>query len=175
MKKPQFETRWRWVLIIVVPCVLLGLMLLVAGIGKIPWLSDITGTFPGQTEFFDIIFGPIWPTIAFFINNVLPWVEIVLGIALLLGIFPRLAATLTLPLLAGFMSSNIYAITHGETFGDCGCFGVFEKLFGDITPLQALGMDIVLLFFALIIIFWFPAPYLSFQSWFRKRKGAKSQ
>lgn len=174
MKKPQFETRWRWVLMIIVPCVLLGLMLLVAGIGKIPWLSDITGDFPGQTEFFDVIFGPIWPTIAFFINNILPWVEVVLGMALVLGIFPRLAATLTLPLLAGFMSSNIYAITHGETFGDCGCFGVFERLFGDITPLQALGMDILLLFFALIIIFWFPAPYLSFQSWFRKRKGAKS-
>jgi uncharacterized membrane protein YphA (DoxX/SURF4 family) len=171
MKKPQFKSRRQWILIIVVPCVLLGLMLLVAGIGKIPGLSDVVGKFPGQTEFLDVIFGSFWPTVAFFITDILPWIEIVLGVALLLGIFPRLATTLSLPLTAGFMTSNIWAITHGETFGSCGCFGIFEKLFGNTTPLQALGMDIVLLFFALIIIFWYPAPFLSFQSWFRKRKG----
>jgi uncharacterized membrane protein YphA (DoxX/SURF4 family) len=170
MKRPQFKRKWQWIVIIVIPCVLLGLMLLVAGIGKIPWFSDL-GTFPGQTEFFDVIFGPLWPTVAFFINNILPWVEAVLGLALVLGIFPRLAATLSLPLIAGFMTSNIWAISHGETFGDCGCFGFFSKLFGDTTPLQSLGIDIALLLFALIIILYFPAPYLSFQSWFRKRKG----
>jgi uncharacterized membrane protein YphA (DoxX/SURF4 family) len=174
MKKPELESRWRWILIIVVPCVLLGLMLLVAGIGKLPGLTEL-GTFPGQTEFFDVIFGSFWPTIAFFITDILPWVEVILGLALVLGIYPRIAAVLSLPLLAGFMTSNIWAITHGETFGSCGCWGGFESLFGDTTPLQALGMDILLLFFALIIIFWYPAPFLSFQSWFRKRKGERSK
>jgi len=174
MKRPQFQRRWQWILIIIVPCVLLGLMLLVAGIGKLPGLTEL-GTFPGQTEFFDVIFGPFWPTIAFFITDILPWLEVVLGLALVLGIYPRIAAVLSLPLTAGFMISNIWAITHGKTFGSCDCFGFFEKLFGDITPLQALGMDIVLLFFALIIILWYPAPFLSFQSWFKKQKGARSQ
>ena len=174
MKKPQFENRWRWILIIVVPCILLGLMMLVAGIGKLPGLSEL-GTFPGQTEFFDVIFGPIWPSVSFFINNVLPWIEVVLGLALVLGIYPRIAAVATLPLIAGFMTSNIWAITHGEAFGSCGCWGVFETLFGDMTPIQALGMDIALVFFALIIILWYPAPFLSFQSWFRKRKGERNQ
>jgi len=174
MKKPELESRWRWILIIVVPCVLLGLMLLVAGIGKLPGLTEL-GTFPGQTEFFDVIFGSFWPTIAFFITDILPWVEVILGLALVLGIYPRIAAVLSLPLLAGFMTSNIWAITHGETFGSCGCWGGFESLFGDTTPLQALGMDILLLFFALIIILWYPAPFLSFQSWFRKRKGERSK
>ena len=170
MKRPDFKRRWQWILIIVVPCVLLGLMLLVAGIGKLPGLSEL-GTFPGQTEFFDVIFGSFWPTIAFFINNILPWVEVILGLVLVLGIYPRIAAVLSLPLTAGFMTSNIWAITHGETFGSCGCWGIFESLFGNTTPWQALGMDIALLFFALIIILWYPAPFLSFQSWFRKRKG----
>ncbi len=170
MKKPQFDSRWRWILIIVIPCILLGLSLLVAGIGKLPGLTEL-GTFPGQTEFLDIIFGSFWPTVAFFITDVLPWIEVVLGLALVLAIYPRIAAVLSLPLTAAFMTSNIWAITHGEAFGSCGCWGVFEALFGDMTPIQALGMDIVLLFFALIIIFWFPAPFLSFQSWFRKRKG----
>jgi uncharacterized membrane protein YphA (DoxX/SURF4 family) len=171
MKRPQFKRRWQWIVIIVIPCVLLGLMLLVAGIGKIPWFSDVVGTFPGQTEFLDLVFGSFWPTVAFFITNILPWVEVVLGLALILGIFPRLTATLSLPLIAGFMTSNIWAISHGETFGSCHCFGFFEKIFGNTTPLQSLGMDIALLFFALIIILYYPAPYLSFQSWFRKRKG----
>jgi uncharacterized membrane protein YphA (DoxX/SURF4 family) len=170
MKKPQFKRRWQWIVIIVIPCVLLGLMLLVAGIGKIPWFSDL-GTFPGQTEFLDVVFGSFWPTVAFFITNVLPWIEVVLGLALVLGIFPRLAATLSLPLIAGFMTSNSWAISHGETFGNCGCFGFFEKIFGNTTPLQSLGMDIALLLFALIIILYYPAPYLSFGLWFRKRKG----
>lgn len=174
MKKLQFERSWQWIVIIVIPCVLLGLMMLVAGIGKLPGLTDL-GTFPGQTEFFDVIFGPIWPTVAYFINNVLPWVEVVLGVALLLGIYPRIASVLTLPLLAGFMTSNIWAIAHGEAFGSCGCWGVFESLFGDMTPIQALGMDIALVFFALLIILYFPAPFLSFQSWFRKRKGESSK
>jgi uncharacterized membrane protein YphA (DoxX/SURF4 family) len=173
MKKPQLKTRWRWIVIIVVPCVLTGLLFLVAGIGKLPWLNEVLGEFPGQTEFFDVIFGPIWPTVAFFINNIMHWVELVLGLALILSIYPRISAILTLPLTAGFMASNIYAITHGETFDSCGCFGIFEKLFGNTTPLQALGMDIVLLFFALIIIFWYPAPFLSFQSWFARIKGGK--
>jgi uncharacterized membrane protein YphA (DoxX/SURF4 family) len=174
MKKPQLNSRLRWIVIIVVPCVLLGLMMLVAGIGKLPGLTEL-GTFPGQTEFFDVIFGPLWPTVAFFITDILPWVEVVLGLALVLAIYPRIAAVLSLPLLAGFMTSNIWAIVHGKTFGSCGCWGVFESLFGNTTPIQALGMDIVLLFFALIIIFWYPAPFLSFQSWFRKRKGESSK
>jgi uncharacterized membrane protein YphA (DoxX/SURF4 family) len=174
MKRPHFERRWQWIVIIVLPCVLLGLMMLVAGIGKLPGLSDL-GTFPGQTEFFDVIFGPIWPTVAYFINHILPWVEVVLGLALVLGIYPRIAAVLTLPLIAGFMTSNIWAISHGRTFGDCGCWGIFESLFGNTTPLQALGMDIALLIFAIVIILYYPAPFLSFQSWFRKRKGERTK
>jgi uncharacterized membrane protein YphA (DoxX/SURF4 family) len=169
MNKPKFERNWQWIVIIVIPCVLLGLMLLVAGIGKLPGLTEL-GTFPGQTEFLDVIFGSFWPTVAFFITNVLPWIEVTLGLALILGIYPRIAAVLSLPLTAAFMTSNIWAITHGEAFGSCGCWGVFESLFGDMTPIQALGMDIALVFFAIIIILYFPAPFLSFQSWFRKRK-----
>jgi uncharacterized membrane protein YphA (DoxX/SURF4 family) len=169
MNKPQFERKWQWIVIIVIPCVLLGLTLLVAGIGKLPGLTEL-GTFPGQTEFLDVIFGSFWPTVAFFITDVLPWIEVILGLALVLGIYPRIAAVLSLPLTAAFMTSNIWAITHGEAFGSCGCWGVFESLFGDMTPIQSLGIDIALVFFAVIIILYFPAPFLRFQSWFRKRK-----
>jgi putative oxidoreductase len=166
MKRPQFKHRWQRILIIVVPCVLLGLVLLVSGTGKIP----------GQAEFADVLLGSFWtPSVAFLIAHVLPWVEVVLGAVLLLGVFPRLAATLTLPLIVGFMANNIWAISQGKEFGQCGCFGIFEELFGAMTPVQSLGMDIVLILFAVTVIVLHPAPFLSFQSWFRKRKGESSK
>jgi uncharacterized membrane protein YphA (DoxX/SURF4 family) len=167
MKRPQFKHRWQRILIIVIPCVLLGLVLLVSGAGKLP----------GQAEFADVLLGSFWtPTIATLISHVLPWVEVVLGAVLILGVFPRLAATLSLPLLAGFMANNIWAISQGmEQFPDCGCFGILEEIFGSLSPLQALGMDIVLILFAVTVIVLHPAPFLSFQSWFRKRKGESSK
>jgi uncharacterized membrane protein YphA (DoxX/SURF4 family) len=176
LPKPNFKTRRRRILLIYAPCILLGLMLLVAGIGKLPGLSEKLGAFPGQTEFVSDLLGPLWTsTVAFFISDILPWIEVVLGIALLLIIFPRIAAILSLPLIAGFMSSNIWAISHGEKFGNCGCFGFFEKFFGDITPLQSLGIDIALLFFALIIILFNPTGFLKFQWWFTRKKEKEGE
>jgi uncharacterized membrane protein YphA (DoxX/SURF4 family) len=171
--KPQLKNRRQRILVILVPCILLGLVLLVAGIGKLPGLTEL-GTFPGQDEFISYIFGSFWPTIAFFVTDILPWVEVILGLVLVLGIYPRIAAVLSLPLIVGFMTNNIWAISHGKTFGSCGCWGVFESLFGNTTPPQALGLDIVLLFLALTIIILHPAPFLSFQSWFAKRKGEQN-
>lgn len=174
--KPQFKTRRRRILLIYAPCILLGLMLVVAGIGKLPGLTDVLGKFPGQTEFISDLLGPLWTsTVAFFIDNILPWIEVVLGIALLLGIFPRIAAILSLPLIAGFMASNAWAISHGEAFGTCGCFGIFETLFGNTTPLQALGIDIALLCFALIIILFNPSRFFRFQWWFTKQKEPEGE
>jgi uncharacterized membrane protein YphA (DoxX/SURF4 family) len=169
--KPQLKTRRQRILIVIVPCILLGLMLLIAGIGKLPGLSDKLGAFPGQTEFIDALLGPFWtPAVAFFISDILPWIEVVLGVALLLGIFSRIAAILSLPLIAGFMASNIWAISHGEGFSSCGCFGIFEKLFGNTTPLQALTLDIVLLLFAITIILFNPFGFFTFRWWFSRRK-----
>lgn len=165
MKRPQLKRRWQRILVIFVPCILLGLVLLVAGIGKLP----------GQAEFADVLLGSFWtPTVATLISHVLPWVEVVLGAVLLLGVFPRLAATLSLPLMAGFMANNAWAISQGmEQFPPCGCFGIFEELFGSLTPVQALSMDIVLVLFAVTVIVFHPARFFSFGSWFAKRKGER--
>jgi uncharacterized membrane protein YphA (DoxX/SURF4 family) len=174
--KLQPKTRWQRTLIVIVPCLLVGLMLLVAGIGKLPGLSDKLGAFPGQTEFIDALLGSFWtPAVAFFISDVLPWIEVVLGIALLLGIFSRIAAILSLPLIAGFMASNIWAISHGLGFGSCGCWGIFEQLFGNMTPIQALTLDILLLFLAVIIILFNPFGFLTFRWWFSKDKKGKKK
>ena len=147
--------------------IFLGLTLLVSGSGKVP----------GQVEFMDALFQSFWsPTLAYLIGYCLPWVEIALGIFLLLGVFPRIVAALCLPLTAGFMVSNCVALSQGvEQFPTCTyCFGKWEELLGTISPLQALCSDIVLFCLALVIVLFHGYKFLHFQPWFIKRKGRSS-
>jgi len=143
--------------------ILLGITLLVAGSGKVP----------GQTEFIDILLGSFWtPTLAYFIGYCLPWIEIILGMLLLLGVYSRIAAALCLPLIVGFIANNSWALSQGmEQFPQCGyCFGIWEELLGAISPLQSLYIDIVLLCLALIILLFYPRNFLCFRPWFIKPK-----
>ena len=152
----------RW--LVLVSSLLLGLTLLVSGSGKLP----------GQTEFIDVLLASFWtPTLAYIIGYCLPWLEIIFGVLLLLGIFSRITAALCLPLIAGFIVSNSWALSQGiEQFPQCGhCFGVWETWLGTITPLQALYMDIVLFCLALVILLFHTAGFLSFRPWFIKQKG----
>lgn len=166
LPKPQLKTRWRRILIIFAPCILLGLIIAVSGAGKLP----------GQTEFADVLLGSFYtPVIAKMIAHGLPWVELILGVLLVLGIFPRIAAAVCLPLIAGFMANNAWAIRHGTDFGSCGCFGIFEELFGAMTPWQAMGLDIAMLCLALIIILFNPTGFLKFQWWFTKQKEKEGE
>jgi uncharacterized membrane protein YphA (DoxX/SURF4 family) len=117
------ESGWQRNLIVLGPSIFLGLILVISGTGKVP----------GQTEFIDVLLQSFWtPALAYFIGYCLPWVEVALGLALLLGVFPRIAAALCLPLTIGFMMSNSLAISQGmEEFPSCAyCFGVWEKLWG---------------------------------------------
>ena len=143
--------------------IFLGLTLVVSGSGKLP----------GQTEFIDALLQSFWtPPVAYFFGYLLPWVEIILGILLLVGSFARVAAGLCLPLTAGFMASNSWALRQGiEQFPECGyCFGIWEKWFGALSPLQALYFDIVLFCLALIVLLLYPRGFLSFRPWFIKHK-----
>lgn len=145
----------------------LGLTLLVAGVGKLP----------GQAEFIDALLRSFWtPPVAYFIGYYLPWVEVTLGVFLLVGLFPRIAAGLCLPITAGFMANNSWALSRGiEQFPQCArCFGIWEEWLGSITPLQALGLDVVLFCLALIILLFHPGGFLSFRPWFIKRKEGQN-
>jgi len=144
----------------------LGLILLVSGSGKIP----------GQAEFIGALLQSFWtPPVAYFIGYCLPWVEVILGVALFVGLFPRIAAGLSLPLTAGFMANNSWALSHGiKQFPQCAyCFGIWEKWLGSISPLQALSLDVVLFCLALVIILFHPSGFLDFRPWFIRRKGGQ--
>lgn len=59
-------------------------------------------------------------------SNVFPWVEVVVAVALLLGVVPVLTAALTLALFVGFLIVDvILLITKRVT--DCGCYGSARK------------------------------------------------
>jgi hypothetical protein len=142
------------------PMVLIGMLLLISGVGKL-----IAGEMAGETDFMDKLI-PFWGTVAGPINFLLPWGEVFLGAALVFRIWPRFVATLCLPLYAGFMTSNIYAISHGVTeFSECGCFGAFAKVMGSPTPVQSLGIDIGMVIFGIAIIAFFPSRYFEFKPW----------
>ncbi len=153
------ESKWRRTSVTIVPMVFTGLVLLMAGIGKV-WGGQVAG----ETEFFDVIFKFGWgPTMASLVSAVLPWAEIVLALMLLAKVLPRVAAVITLPMIAGFMASNAYAISQGVAeFPQCGyCFGVLEKFLGSPTPTMSLSIDIAMFVASLVVVFAHPAPFFS--------------
>ncbi|OIP27839.1 MAG: hypothetical protein COY46_02835 [Chloroflexi bacterium CG_4_10_14_0_8_um_filter_46_9] len=167
--KQQSKTGWQRNLVTSGPSIFLGLTLLASGTGK----ALIFGELPGELEFIDVLLGPFYtPTTVYLIFYCLPWAEIALGALLLLGVFPRIAAALCLPLTIGFMASNSYALSRGiEQFSTCAhCFGKWEILFGAMSPLQALCFDIVLFSLALIILLFHPTGVLHSRPWFIKSR-----
>ena len=156
----------------IVACLIVGLTLILAGGGKLANLGQV----PGQTEFLDRFIPDflMTPDFARFIGLVfIPWIlpiaEILIGLALVIGIWPRLIAILFLPLVLGFMANNSYMIATGvDKYPTCECFGVWEQWLGGLTPLQSMYYDIILLILAVIIIIVQPAPFLSHQFWINK-------
>jgi uncharacterized membrane protein YphA (DoxX/SURF4 family) len=157
-------------IISLVASIILGLILGFAGIGKILGIGEM----PGQALAFlsEVLPGFLFtPEVAYFIGYVLlpyiiPAAELALGIFLLLGIWPRLMAVLSLPLTMAYMADNSWLISIGmKEFPSCACFGIWEKMFGTLTPLQSLCIDIGLFLLALTIIFAHPGGFLASPAW----------
>ena len=162
-------------IISLVAAILLGLTLLASGLGK------LFANLPAETEFIDKLI-PVFfmtSTLAYFIGYVLPWIELSLGILLILSILPRLIAVLCLPLIFAFMANNSWMISQGmEEFPECAyCFGKLEEILGALSPLQSLCIDIGLFALALTIIVVHPGGFLSLPPWVAKlrKKGQAAQ
>ena len=164
-----------------VASILIGLTFLMSGSGKVFGYGEM----PGQTmQFIGAILPDAWltPRLALFIGDIffpyiIPWTELCLGILLLVRIWPRLFAAITLPLTAAFMANNAWYISQGQTkFTSCECFGIWEKLFGTLTHVQSLSLDIILFGLALAVVLIHPGGFFSSPPWLAKiGKGTKSQ
>ena len=162
-----------------IACILVGLTFLLSGSGKLIAFGEI----PGQTaEFIGYVLPDPWltTTSVFIIYDILiPWIipiaELALGFLLLVGFMPRLLAILCIPMICVFIANNVFAISIGMMeYESCECFGIWEEIFGTLTPLQSLYYDIALFALALVIIFVFPGGILQSQKWLR-RLGRKKE
>ena len=91
---------------------------LAAGIAKI---GDPAG-FATQVSRFEL-----FPSLANLFGVFLPWAELVLGTAMLFGVWPRAAALGMCALFALFIPALLWALAKGLKI-DCGCFATNEPL-----------------------------------------------
>jgi uncharacterized membrane protein YphA (DoxX/SURF4 family) len=178
--KPQKRIKIRYT-ISLIACIFIGLTLVMSGTGKIFGYGEV----PGQTiEFIgdilpDFLLTPFTVNLLYniVIPYVIPWLEMALGILLLIGFLPRIIAIIFIPLTLVFMANNAWAIMKGmEKYPSCTCFGIWEKILGGLTPLQSFYYDITLFVFALAIVAVHPASLLTSRRWLDnlgKKKPAK--
>ena len=97
--------------------IVLGLLFLLASLAKI---VD-TGSLAREVHNFHIV--PFWSE--HLVAMTLPWIELVAGLALVLGVRPRAGAWVAGVLLAGFTVGVALAMARGLNF-HCGCFGTAD-------------------------------------------------
>ena len=98
----------------------LGLVFIYAGYTKLrrPWYA-----FAGMID----NYGVVEPSVSEMIARVLPPVEVMLGVALLAGLYRRISSAAAVVLLLPFFALMIWAYARGMKI-DCGCFGPGQML-----------------------------------------------
>lgn len=115
--------------------VVAGGALLLAGVLKV---GGNPAAFALSIEAFRLVPGFLVPPLAFY----LPWFEIIVGAALVIGLWGREAAVLTLALYAAFTLGLLSVVLRGMDI-DCGCFG---GLFGsESAGLATITRNVVLM------------------------------
>ena len=145
--------------------IILGLIFIISGLGKLLH----------QADFLEVVLNDSFvpPALAHMVAYMLPWIEFILGALLIIGISAKLMASFSSVLIAAFIAHNGWLIAQGLADEDCGCFGIFEKVFlGKMSTMEALYFDIGLAGLVLIILFCYPGKFLDIHPWFfRKRQG----
>jgi uncharacterized membrane protein YphA (DoxX/SURF4 family) len=137
----------------------LGVVFITSGAGK---LSE-GAAFVDQVEGANIL-----PhALARFYGTALPWVEIVVGALLILGLFSRFAAGIGGLAALSFIIGNSTRIYQG-LYGECGCFGNIAFL--QFSTRDALIVDFVLMIMAIQILI-HKGEFLSLDSKVFRRKA----
>jgi uncharacterized membrane protein YphA (DoxX/SURF4 family) len=141
-----------------VASILLALVFITAGVGKLmghsAFLLQLSTYIISQNT-------------ATLVASWLPWVELVLGLCLLVGIFPQVAAGITTLLVAAFIMHNGWMIGQGLGHEPCGCLGIMDRIFsGELSTVGSLYVDIGLVVLALAVYFCYPGRLLNTRPWF---------
>ena len=116
-----------------------GITFIVSGAGKLPERA----LFIEKVEEFNLL--P--DTLAHFYGNVLPWIEIVIGALLIIGLLSRFAAVIAMLSSLSFIIANSVVLYRGLNL-ECGCFGQAAVL----QTRDALIIDCVMLIVAFLIL-----------------------
>ena len=144
--------------------VILGAIFILAGLGKITStearvLDPQMAAYLGALKF-------IPTTLANSYVGALPWIELVIGVCLVIGILSRFFAAAAIAVVASFIIANSIVFyqnwtIHGNLTGPCpGCFGDVVKL----NLPGALAVDVLMLIAALMIMLR-GSPLISVDSW----------
>jgi len=127
----------RWLLL--VSRLVLGVIFIAASITK---LQD-------QSGFVDDVvrYGILPDILAQLYGIIVPWLELFIGCALVLGIFSRLASAVSIPLIISFVVASSYRLVN-PVEGGCGCFGEVITLSYPVS----LTLDAVMLLSALLLL-----------------------
>jgi len=132
--------------------IFLGMVLVVAGIGKIFYQSEAFTPFPLIETL------PIISSIA----PALPYIEIVLGMALIHGVVTRPMAVIVGLMSLSFAGYTASMVVTGKGAELCGCFGMV----GRITYTDALVVDIMMVLLAVSVYICYRGKYLNYIPWF---------
>ena len=148
-------------------CILLGLIFVIAGVGKaldsfVEYKSYLDFRF--LFAFFPGFFTEAWIQ---FILTWLPRIEILIGLLLIAGIAARSVAIFSAALISVFIISNAWTISQGLGYEPCGCFGFIAETY--LTANFSIIMDTGMLFLVLLILIYYQRSFLSITPWFLKR------
>ena len=120
--------------------IFLGVTFIVAGAGKL-----LAGSSSFEPFVLPVILSQSFGEV---IYSGLPYLEIIAGSLLILGIAIRFAASLSALLIASFLASNVLQISLGAGTEPCsGCFGVA----GGLTAISALAVDGIMAVMVMVI------------------------
>ncbi|MCL6647285.1 MAG: DoxX family membrane protein [Chloroflexi bacterium] len=106
----------RWMEVLLFGCrLVVGALFLLAGLAKLA----APGTFSAALVAYAVL--PV--TLVYWVATLFPWVEVAVGLALLVGLFTRAAAGVAIALLLMFSLLITQALLRGLSLEDCGCFG----------------------------------------------------
>lgn len=165
MRVPDRHTRY---LVSLVAAIVLGMVLIIAGLGKLVM----------QTETFRVFYTPhttfLTPEITNLVELWLPPIEVTIGLLLTIGVVTRLAAVFASGIVFAFIVNNGWLLSQGLGQESCGCFGILDTLAaGGLSTLGALYMDIGMLALGLLIVLCYPDTFLAIKPWFLRRKRAQ--
>jgi len=136
----------------------LAVVFIAAGVGKLL----------GQSAFLlELSTYIISDQLAAWLATWLPWLELAVGLCLLVGIVPQIASGIAVLLVAAFILHNSFMIANGMGYHPCGCLGIFDRVFGgELSTVGSLYVDIGLVILALAVYFCYPGRLLNVRPWF---------